>query len=97
MAKNKWIPIKDTKSLPANIHFRNHTEYWMCKNGIVFKGYFYNAYGGKNFSIAEHNDEKIRAIMRANKIDGMGPCGFLDAYMPIERPAPFVKDDSIPF
>lgn len=85
----KWIAITSEKVLPLNIHFRNHTEYWACKKGIVFKIYFYNSYGGKNYSLAEHNDEKIRKIMNANKVPSMGGVQELDAYAVIDRPEPF--------
>lgn len=89
MSEEKWIAITSEKVLPSNIHFRNHTEYWACKKGIVFKIYFYNSYGGKNYSLAEHNDEKIRKVLRENNIDCMGEAGKLDAYSVIERPKPY--------
>jgi len=84
----KWIKINSEKSLPKNIHFKNHTEFWACVNKIVFKIYFYNSYGGKNYALAEYNDEKIRKTLRENNIDCMGVVDNLDYYAIIERPEP---------
>jgi len=85
----KWKEIKSEKDLPSNIHFKNHTEYFACVKGVVFKIYFYNSYGGKNYSLAEYNDEKIRKILRDNRIDCMGEALKIEAYMGIKRPIPF--------
>ena len=82
----KWIKITSEKDLPKNIHFKNHTEFWACVKGIVFKIYFYNSYGGKNYALAEYNDEKIIKILKANKVDCMGEIKNLEYYAVIERP-----------
>lgn len=82
----KWIKISSENDLPKNIHFKNHTEFWACAKGVVFKIYFYNSYGGKNYSLAEYNDEKIRKTLRENNIDCMGYFKLLEYYAAIDRP-----------
>lgn len=82
----KWIKINSENDLPKNIHFRNHTEFWGCIKGIVFKIYFYNSYLGKNYSIAEYNSDKIHKILKENKIDCMGHIDNLEYYAKIDRP-----------
>lgn len=89
----KWKEIKSEKDLPSDIHFRNHTEYWASAKGIVFRIYFYFSYGGKNYSLSEQNDEKIRKQLNENNIPSMGFVGELDAYMIIKRPEPFKNKD----
>lgn len=82
----KWIKINSEKDLPKNIHFRHHTEFWACSKGIVFKIYFYNSYGGKNYSIDEKNSDKIYQKLSEKNIPIMGGFENLEYYAKIERP-----------
>lgn len=85
----KWIKISSEKDLPKNIHFKNNTEFWVCAKGIVFKAYFYNSYGGKNYSILEYNSNKIYKTLKENNIPVMGlVLENLDYYAKLERPKP---------
>jgi hypothetical protein len=85
----KWIKITSEKDLPRNIHFRNHTEFWVCVKGLVFRAYFYNAYGGKSYCISEHNNDKIIKELRKREGDNMGQIeDSVDYYAIIERPNP---------
>lgn len=87
----KWKEIKSEKDLPSKIHFENNTEYWASAKGIVFKIYFYNSYGGKNYSLSDHGNTKLRRTMLKNKIPFMGLAEDLDAYGIIDTPKPFLK------
>jgi hypothetical protein len=83
----KWIKINSEKDLPKNIHFKNHTEFWACAKGVVFKIYFYNSYGGKNYSIAEYNSSKTHKELDKIKVPCMGEViGNLDYYAKLEIP-----------
>ena len=85
----KWIKINSEKDLPANIHFRHHTEFWACAKGVVFKIYFYNSYSGKNYSITEYNSYKTHKELDKNKIPCMGlVMENLDHYAKLEKPKP---------
>ena len=93
--KNNWIEILGEESLPENSHFLDHTQYWMSCNGIVFKGYFYNSYGGKNYSLDEVSDAffEMMDFLLENKVDSLGFFKKIDAYMELceDKPEPFQK------
>lgn len=83
----EWIKINSEKDLPKNIHFENNKEYWVSVKGLVFRAYFYNAYGGKSYCISEKDDEKIIKELRKRKGDNMGQLlESADYYAEIERP-----------